>query len=263
MPVAEVPGARLHVERHGNPDGPRLLSISGSGSDLRQGGLHQARRLTERFDVTAYDHRGLGRSVDLDADRPLTMADFAADAVALLDHLGWERCHVLGVSFGGMVAQELAVTHPERIDRLVLACTSPGGAGGSSAPLHELVDLDPEERLRRRVALLDVRTLEDPERRAALTELFAALGDAEPTAGARRQLEARRGHDVWDRLPALDLPVLIAAGRHDGIAPAANQEALLTRIPGAELQWFDGGHAFFLDDPTAIGAIADWLLDDA
>ncbi len=260
MTIVEVPGARLYVERHGDPDGPKLLSISGSTSDLGQGGVHQARRLTSRFDVVAYDHRGTGRSVDLDTDRPLTMADFAADAAALLDGLGWDRALVLGTSFGGMVAQELAVTRPERIERLVLACTSPGGAGGSSAPLHELLDLDPDERRRRRVELLDLRCAEDPERRAALIELFTALGEQEPTAGHHRQLAARRGHDVWDRLPALDLPVLIAAGRYDGIAPAANQEALLARIPGAELQWFDGGHAFFLDDPTAIGAMADWLL---
>lgn len=260
MPTAALPGARLHYERTGTPGGPRLLSISGSGTDLRQGGLHQARRLTGRFEVLAYDHRGLGRSEPDDPWRQPTMADFAADAAALLDHVGWDRARVLGVSFGGMVAQELAVTAPERIERLVLACTSPGGDGGSSAPLHELVDLDPDERLARRVAWMDRRSVTDPQRRTAMTELFAALGDPAPTPGALRQLRARADHDVWDRLELLDLPVLIAAGRHDGIAPPANQEALACRIRGADLHWFEGGHAFFLDDPTAIGVIADWLL---
>ena len=91
------------------------------------------------------------------------MADFAGDAAALLDHVGWEKANVFGISFGGMVAQELAVTWPERIDRLVLCCTSPGGEGGSSYPLDELATgtLDeqietwtasPRRALRRRVA---------------------------------------------------------------------------------------------------------------
>ena len=75
------------------------------------------------------------------------MADFADDAAALLDAVGWDDCLVLGISFGGMVAQEVAIRHPERVRRLVLACTSAGGEGGASYPLHELVDLSPEERV--------------------------------------------------------------------------------------------------------------------
>ena len=74
------------------------------------------------------------------------MADYAADALALLDHVGWDRARVVGVSFGGMVAQELAVTAPERVERLALLCTSPGGAGGASYPLHELAALPEAER---------------------------------------------------------------------------------------------------------------------
>lgn len=258
-----LPGVELNYELGGTLGAPRLLSISGSGTDLRrQPRIHDDPTLAERFEILAYDHRGLGRSVPDDPDREPTMADFAADAIGLVDHVGWDRCRVLGVSFGGMVAQELAVTAPERIERLALACTSPGGAGGSSAPLHTLAALAPDERLAQQVAWMDDRTVHDAELRAFWTEMMGAFTGQEPSQGMRLQLQARSHHDVWDRLPRLDLPVLIAAGRFDGIAAPANQEALLGQIQGADLRWFDGGHAFFLQDPTALPAIADWLAAD-
>ena len=111
----------------------------------------------------------------------------------------------------------------------------------------------------KRVAWLDSRTVDDADLRATWTKIMGALSGYEPTRGERLQLAARSHHDVWDRLPSLRLPVLIAAGRYDGIALPANQEALLRQIPGAEIQWFEGGHAFFMQDPTAMPFISDWL----
>src|SRR5690242_11326425 len=106
------------------------------------------------------------------------MADYAADAAALLDEIGWERARLVGVSFGGMVAQELAVTAPERVERLALLCTSPGGAGGASYPLHDLAALPEAERARVALGLLDTRFTEEwlaehPSDRA-LAEMMAA-----------------------------------------------------------------------------------------
>lgn len=247
----------------GDDDAPPLVYVSGSGSDLRRSPNALESMFVERFRVLAYDHRGLGRSTT--ADSTPTMADFARDLLALLDHVGWARCRAVGVSFGGMVLQEAAVTEPDRFARAVLACTSPGGAGGASFPLHELVSLSPEQRRERWVDALDTRN-SDPARRAAVLSIVEAMDAArdqpDQTPGEIAQLEARRGHDCWDRLDAMAMPVLVAAGRFDGIAPPANQEALVRRLPDARIEWFEGGHAFFVEAPTAYPVMAEFLGDD-
>ncbi len=134
-------GIELYYERRG--EGRRLLFLNGSGATLATTALI-IDPFRARFDVVAHDQRGLGRSAH--PPEPYTMADYAADAAGLLDAVGWETCAVFGLSFGGMVAQELAVTWPERIERLALSCTSPGGPDMASYPLHELAGLPAEER---------------------------------------------------------------------------------------------------------------------
>jgi pimeloyl-ACP methyl ester carboxylesterase len=220
-----------------------------------------------RFDVLVHDQRGLGKTEV--PPGPYSMADYAADAAALLDHEGWESCRVFGISFGGMVAQELAVTHPDRIERLALACTSPGGALGASYPLHELESRPPDERAAIGMRILDTRftpewLAEHPGDRL-LAEGMAARQSAHVTSeqrrGAAEQLRARAGLDVGDRLGAIRCPTLVACGRYDGIAPPENSEAIAARIAGAELRMFEGGHAFFAQDPTALPAILDFLAE--
>ena len=257
MPTVVTGDVQLHYELGGIDEGPPVLYVSGSGSDLRRPPTAFDTSLPKTCRVLAYDHRGLGRSTQ--GSQPPTMADFGADLLALLDHVGWETCGMVGVSFGGMVALEAAVTAPERFERVVLACTSPGGDGGASYPLHRLVDLDPAERLRVRVEIMDTRTRDNADLRAALASFFDAMDDRAATDGERAQLEARRHHDVWDRLPKMTMPVLIAAGRYDGIAPPPNQEALLSRLPNAELRWYEGGHGFFLQDRRADPEMTAWI----
>ncbi|MCS7002360.1 MAG: alpha/beta hydrolase, partial [Dehalococcoidia bacterium] len=125
MPFLRVRDLTMYYELHGA--GPRLLFINGSGGDLRnpRAGRGIFAPLTETFTVLAYDQRGLGQTTK--PDGPYTMADYAADADALLEAVGWDSCAVFGVSFGGMVAQELAIRFPRRVRRLVLAGTSSGG----------------------------------------------------------------------------------------------------------------------------------------
>lgn len=262
MPTARINGIEIFFERSGT--GERLLFLNGSGATLAGTTVVMA-PFAERFDLLAHDQRGLGLTEV--PPGPYAMADYAADALGLLEHVGWDRCRVVGISFGGMVAQELAVTAPQRVERLALLCTSPGGAGGSSYPLHELAVLPPAERAPVAQRILDTRFT--PEWLAAhdgdrfLAELMAARADAtkspEQVRGEALQLEARRGHDVWDRLGRIDCPTLVACGCYDGIAPLANGEAIAGRIPGAELRTYEGGHAFFAQDRSAFEDVVTFL----
>lgn len=263
MPNATLNGLNFHFERAG--DGPPLLFISGTGGDLRVQPNVFASPLAKAFDLVAYDQRGLGRTDKPDV--PYAMAEYADDAAALLDHVGWDKVAVIGVSFGGMVAQELVLRHPQRVKRLVLACTSPGGVGGASYPFHEIEHLKGEERARFLMPVSDTRrdaawaaaNAEDYERFVALAAADPYAGEPGRAEGAHRQLEARARHDTWDRLGQIACPVLIAAGRYDGIALPATQERMAARIPGAELRWYEGGHLFMLQDRAAYREIAAFL----
>jgi 3-oxoadipate enol-lactonase len=264
MPFHDVNGVLLYYELTGS--GERLLSISGTGGDLRQKPGLADGPVGQAFEVLAYDQRGLGQSSV--PPWPYAMSDFADDAAALLDAVGWEDCLVLGISFGGMVAQELAIRHPERVRRLVLACTSAGGAGGASYPLQELVNLSPEKASARRLELLDTRwneawRKEHPEMVALIADRMPSGAGEPPAQGLTNQLAARAEHDTSGRLGTVACPTLVCGGRFDGIAPQPNSQFLASAIPGAQLEMFDGGHAFFMQDATALPAIVAFLSTDA
>jgi 3-oxoadipate enol-lactonase len=266
MPFVLANDIRIYYEIRGQ--GPRLLYIGGTASDLRRLPNVFDSPLPGYFEVLAYDQRGMGQTDK--PDIPYTMVDYASDAATLLEAVGWKSsCRVMGVSFGGMVAQEMALRYPERVERLVLCCTSSGGAGGASYPLHEHSHLSPLERARRLVELTDTRR--DAKWQAAHRDLFqewvdevaasfaAASSDSGLATGAWRQLEARKRHDTWDRLPDLKMPVYLCGGRYDGIAPESNLRAMERQIPNARLELFNGGHQFLLQDPRAYHELITFL----
>jgi 3-oxoadipate enol-lactonase len=265
MAFVTVRDLRMYYEIRGT--GPRLLSISGTGGDLRRSPNIFEMPIARHFEILGYDQRGLGKTSR--PDIPYTMADYADDANGLLDAVGWERCAVMGISFGGMVAQEFALRYPHRVERLVLACTSSGGTGGASYPLHELARLPVENYARCILQLSDTRR--DTAWQAANSAEFQTLFDQtladlrigadEPgrRIGARRQLEARTLHDTYDRLPGLRMAVYICGGRYDGIARPANLEAMHKQIPGARLELFEGGHLFYIQDARAFERIGAFL----
>ncbi|WP_416897228.1 MAG: alpha/beta fold hydrolase [Minwuia sp.] len=206
---------KLYYEQAG--EGPDVLVISGTGSDLRRHPNPTDSPLTKRYRVTTYDQRGLGQT-----SKPqdgYTMANYADDAAAVIDALGIGPCPAVGISFGGMVLQNLLARNPGKISRAALWCTSPGGAGGASYPLHELpADLDQETRFRTMTKLSDNRVTDawfddHPDKadvlrkRADKSEFY---GEPNYEYGARMQVEARRGHDCWDALADIGIPVQCA-----------------------------------------------------
>ena len=256
VPFATVGDLSMYHELHG--DGPPVLHISGTGNDLRRSQPDRS-PLNAHFAGLHYDQRGLGRTGRGDlGGRPPTMADFADDAAGLCQTLGWDRCHVVGTSFGGMVALHLALRPPGLVDRLVLNCTAPGG-DHSSYPLHRLSGLGQDEAFEARTGLMDVRydpTAVEPipgfgVGHDELRQLMGARPEGEAAIGLAEQLEARRHHDTVARLGHIGSPTLVCAGRFDGIAPMANSKLLATRIPDAELAVFNGGHPFMVQDPSA------------
>ena len=253
MPTAVLDGTEVYFERRGS--GRRLLYCNGSGATLDTV-RPLLGTLAARFDLLAFDYRGMGSSAP--ADGPYTMADLADDVTGLLDAVGWDRTALAGLSCGGMVAQEFAVTHPGRVDRLALLSTSPGGAF-ASFPLDRLAGLSAGQRAQRSLVLSDRRWTPQwlaahPDQAALAAGVSHTPDDAETPSQARGrllQLQARKNHDVLERLHRIDCPTLVGNGRFDGIAPVANGQAIVDRVPGATMHVYDGGHLFLVQDPTA------------
>ena len=256
-------GHQIYFEMFGS--GPRVLFFNGSGATI-EGSRLLIERLAKWCEVVVHDQRGLGLT-GYPSNSQYSMADYARDGAALLDHIGWDESAVVGISFGGMVALEFAVTWPQRVQRLALLCTSPGGAGGSSYPLHELVSKDQAERRRIMPLLTDSRftaewlATHDLDRQVVEYQRAGAESPKDETraAGEAAQLAARRHHDVWSRLGSITSPTFIAAGRYDRIAPPENSEAMASEIAHSQLHLYEGGHIFVLQDRRAMSDLRAFL----
>jgi 3-oxoadipate enol-lactonase len=265
VPFAEIGGHPFFYERQGT--GARLLLIGGTGGDLRRPETRFAGPLARHFEVLSYDQRGLGQSWKGSEGRPFAMADYADDAARLMEHLGWMDAHVVGISFGGMVAQELVLRHPGRVRQLILCCTASGGAGGSSFAYHELPKMEAHELAALKVKISDLRRDDAWIRdNPGPWKMLLAMALADPfqgepghVEGAAHQIVARATHDTWDRLPAVITPVVVMGGHYDGIAKPEVVRALAGRIPGASLRFFEGGHLFMLEDHSTYDAMLDFL----
>lgn len=207
--------------------------------------------LAEDFRVVTFDNRGIGES-DVPPG-PYTVEELAADAASVLDAAEVERAHVVGTSLGGMVAQEVAISFPERVGRLVLACTTPGGAASHPMPqrtidlMAEAKELPADVALRRFVenALAPGAAVDIVDR---ILEL--RLSNAFDSAGWHAQAAAAAEFDAYDRLGRIAAPTLVLTGTEDNVVDHRNSQLLVDRIPDARLELFPGaGHLFFWEEP--------------
>jgi 3-oxoadipate enol-lactonase len=210
--------------------------------------------LANDLDVVAYDHRGIGRSDP--ETQAFSIVDLAEDAVGILDALGWDEAHVLGISMGGMVAQELALRHPERLRTLTLGCTYCGGAGSALAPQATLEKLSAGMMSGdRELAIRNTFEVNVSERFAAQPgayDAFRAMAKAlpAPVPVIMLQMQAIAQHDTSVRLAHIDAPTLVVHGDEDRMLPVENGRMIAGLIPGAELEILPGvGHMFWWEAP--------------
>lgn len=253
MATAGVLWGELYYERAG--EGEPLLAIQGmSGTHLAWGETFRP-LLEKSFDTVVFDNRGAGRSGPVEEEE-FTIAAMAKDARELLDALNIESAHVLGISMGGMIAQELALEAPERVRSLTLGCTYCGGPG---AELMDPADFqvlaaaldsgDPERVYRAGWEInLSAEFRAEESRYAEFRDMAAAL--PVPRRTIELQLGAIFGHDTSARLPSLAPPTLVLHGTDDLVLPVANGRQIASLVPNSTLEIFDRtGHLFWWEHP--------------
>ena len=263
MPMARVNGIELNYIEAGSGD--PLLLIMGFGGD-HLAWAFQTPVFAQRYRVIAFDNRGAGQSSVPDV--PYTTRMMADDAAGLLDHLAIPRAHVIGVSMGGMIAQELALSHPQRVRSVQLHCT----LARPDRYMHALIEnwrvvrskVTPEEWMRV-VALwlfAPVTYVERPE----LVETIIQTGIANPhpftLTGFLRQGDAVRSHDAFARLAALAPPALVSVADDDILVPPRFSRELAAAIPGAAFKTIErAGHCYFWERPDVFNTMCLEFLE--
>jgi 3-oxoadipate enol-lactonase len=253
----------LHWESTG--DGEPVLLIMGLGMNATAW-WRTVPVLAERFRVIAFDNRGVGRSPR--PAGPYTVAQMADDAVGVLDAAGEERAHVYGISLGGMIAQEVALRHPDRVRSVVLGATTPGGAAAVAAGPDVQAFLPLRAQMRADFAVwasvpinYAPRTRREHGDRIAedIAQRLRFPVEPEPYLA---QLQAAQAHDAAERLGGLTAPALVVHGAEDVLIPPANAEVLARRLPDAELRVYeDAAHLYFTDDLRIDVGVRDWLAE--
>jgi len=257
MPFCNVNGLRMHYRIVGQ--GPPLVLIMGLSGDLAWW-EPLARELEDDFQLLLFDNRGAGLT-----DKPeekYTIPMFASDTVGLMAALGIPKAHIFGVSMGGMIAQELVLRYPDRVERLVLGCTYAGGPG-FILPSGEAVQAmtftrgkSLEEIARQNMTILFGPRFrkENPDLVEAMIERY--VENPPPRKPFTQQLWAAIGHNCYDRIQGICKPTLILTGDEDALVPPENSETLRSRIPGSRLVHVRGaGHVFFVEDPKGTAEI--------
>jgi 3-oxoadipate enol-lactonase len=240
--------------------GEPLVLIMGYGGDHLAWGL-QLPAFAERYRVIAFDNRGVGQTDT--PDHPYTIRMMAEDTVGLMDKLGVGCAHVLGVSMGGMIAQELALNHPQRVRSLHLGCTlgrPDNYLRAISASWREVRERFDRAATLRFIApwLFAAVTYRDrPEFVEMVFQNALANPHPQTLTGFLRQGEAIQSHDTLDRLPAIRCPTLVSVAEHDILVPPYFSRELAAQIPGATLRVVpDAGHVYFWERPDLFNTLS-------
>ena len=263
MPIAKNGTVELRWKSFGQ--GPPVLLIAGQGMTA-DGWWATMPVLARSSRVIAFDNRDTGGSSRV--LWPYSVAQMAEDAVAVLDAAGEEHAHVYGISLGSLVAQEVALRHPERVSALVLGASSAGGFAGykpSAASYAQtfLVRAGSMGREEAEWAAVPY-TYGEKTRRLHADRIAADIAHRlkappEPLAYLH-QAAAVATHDAYERLNQIAAPTLVVHGERDIFIPPANALVLAEKIPGAEVQmWPDAGHMYIIDEPRADQEIARFL----
>lgn len=251
MPQLNLGNVDLHYEVCGSGEPLVLIPGFAAGAWIWSRNVAQ---LAKEFRVVTFDPRGIGKSSY--ASEPVTMRVLAEDTAALLHELGIERAHMLGVSFGGFVAQEFALAYPQSTRTLSLCCTSFGGPNHVAPSMDILTAVvstegfNTKERIRRNLlpAFSPDFVRDHPEEVDGFINL--RLTNAVVEEAYRSQLKAGLGFDAEARVGAIKAPTLVLSGDADAIVPSENSRNLAAKIPGATLRLIeDGSHLFFLEQP--------------
>ena len=261
MPFTDVGDARIHYELSGPKTGEPVLLIMGLGWDMS--GWDPMLPYLKGYRVLRFDNRGAGSS---DApDKPYSIEGMAGDTLKVMDAVEMPSANVYGASLGSMIAQEIALSHPERVRSLILGCPSPGvvSVPGSPGIIRLMLKGDrytPEEAFRKAAPFLFHRALQQsPELvEEALRRRLAIPVNA---VGYRRQLQAPLRWSSLRRLPRLRVPTLVLHGDHDRLIPDINGRLIARLIPGARFYSIKGaGHVYSTDAPgEAAGVVMSFI----
>jgi 3-oxoadipate enol-lactonase len=261
--MAAAPDGRTRLYWESAGEGAPVLLVMGLG--LSAGAWWRTVPvLASRLRVITFDNRGVGRSQAF--SHAYTTEAMADDAVAVLDAAGLDRAHVYGISLGGMVAQQLALRHPERVRSLVLGATSPGGPRAVRPEAEVLAFF--RRRLRMGAEEAAWASVEFNYGPRCRTEHFERIEEdvarrrASPFAerAYRAQMFAGAMHNCYGRLPSIAVPTLVVHGHHDRMIPVANAHLIAERIPDARLRILDeSGHLYPTEEPEVDEAIASFL----
>jgi pimeloyl-ACP methyl ester carboxylesterase len=264
LATIQVDGARIAYRRVGN--GRPLLVLNGFAATSADWDPSFIHGLAGSNELILLDNRGIGSSTD--DEKPFDIARLADDAAHVVGTLGSERMNVLGWSMGGFVAQTLALHHPDRVNKLILLSTDPGGTDAdlaSPAVWSQLIDNSgtPHEQAQRLLSLVFPSNVAE--------SFYCEFGDI--VAGARARLSPEllnrqaAAMDAWhcngvgSRLRELRTPVLIATGTEDIVIPPSNALKLVNAIPSAWLAQFPGGgHAFIAQYPSLLADLINCFL---